>query len=105
MLTTTKEGRDLKVINDILYFYNAEDGHHYTKTYDKWICYPTNLDGTLDRDCLTYCDDLDFGVGDDDRTRVAEMVKSCEDFLEIYNRDLFTIIRQVRESTLEVNRS
>ena len=46
MLTTTKEGRDLKVINDILYFYNAEDGHHYTKTYDEWICYPTNIDGT-----------------------------------------------------------
>ena len=93
----------LAVIDDILYFYNAEDGHHYTKTYDKWICYPTNLDGSLDRDCLTYCDDLDFGVGDDDRARVAEMVKNCEDFLEIYNRKISTLYRQVREGTVEID--
>jgi len=47
-----------RTINGILYFYNEADGHHYTKTYDEWIAYPTNADGSIDLDCILYLDDM-----------------------------------------------
>ena len=105
MQICTKEGRDLKVINDILYFYNAEDGHHYTKTYDEWICYPTNIDGTLDYNCMLYVEDVLAEQDTVTGQRVINFVDNCDSFLEIYARPLQIVIMQVRESTLEVTHS
>ena len=89
----------LAIIEDILYFYNAEDGHHYTKTYGEWICYPTFKDGTLDHTCMQYLED----ILDTAEVCPLDFVNACDNFLEVYNRTLQIIIQQVREDNLEID--
>ena len=92
----------IKLVDEILYFENEHDGHSYTKTFDEWVCYPTNSDGTIDRNEIIFCDDLDPGVSDEDRAQLREYVEDCESFLEIYNRDLCTLYRQCRENNYDL---
>ena len=89
----------LSLNTNILYFYNAEDGHHYTKTYGEWILYPTNVDGSLEYDSILYLED----ILDTAEVCPLDFVNSCDEFLEVYNRTLQVIIMQVREGTLEID--
>ena len=97
-----KKGQ-LRVVNGILYFYNTDDGHHYTKSYDEWILYPTHTNGTLDYDCMLYLEDvldeLDTEAG---RDRIA-FADACDDFLEVYNRPLLITILQAENNILELD--
>ena len=49
-----------------IFHYNEKDGHTYTQHCGKWVMFPAHQDGTIDFECMNYCDE-DNGISEHDK--------------------------------------
>ena len=60
-----------------IFHYNEKDGHTYTQHCGKWVMFPTHENGTIDFECMNYCDE-DNGISEHDKEQVLNFISQIE---------------------------